>query len=357
MRLAGRLLKIIIFPSIYLLGACSPSQPQSAQTPAYVTNAEHILKVLTVDKSTAVSFFMRPVRSTACEYMFVEIGRKAENGQYETTNVLYPGRDRRDNFGQDQLENQLQFLEVDKPGEYGITAWGCKPYNLDMEGTVGLIATFDVAYGKLNYIGELGYSEGAQNIMIFEVGDRTEFALSQIRAQLPELEPYFQTSLMEKYVLKLTEEQKAELEKIQQSMVESQSYRRRLEALDNNAKYVNDQIAGLKAVYGHISDENWPEDKLRKFKSLQWRQVQNNETILRLNYFITSGKSQTVIDGYLSLREKSISAREEFEDYRIRNNISPKFDLNAKRSETYLTLQSNWLEAERSVKQYIEEHS
>lgn len=350
--------KIVFLLSVFFFGACSP--PQSSQVPQatkpYVTNAEHVLKVLTFDKSTAVSFFIKPVRTTACEYMFVEIGRQGEDGRFETTNVLFPGRSKRENFGQDQLRNQLQFFEVSKPGTYGITGWGCKPYNLDMQGTRGLIATFTVDYGKLNYIGELAYTEETQDSVIFEVGDRADFALEQIRALQPQLEPFFHPMPMKKYVLEFSEEEEAAFEKLQTQIVKSQAFNNRIEAFNANAKKISGELASMKAVYGHLSEDDWPDNSLLKYNVLQRKQFENNETILRLNYFINKKSGIAVIEKYLDLREKSTAARSEFEGYRIRNNISRDYNLNAERSERYLTLQSDWLEADRAVRRFIEDN-
>lgn len=198
------------------MAACSDTPQKTIEKP-YVTNAEYVLERIESAKTSAVAFQVKPVRKTACKYMYVEIGKQNADGKWARTNILYPGKDTRNNFGQNDLKDQVHFAEVDGVGKFGVLALGCEPYGGQLQAIRGLLATFDVEYGKLNYIGELalvplkGSAERFSNI---EVADRQTFAQEQIQLQLPALEPYFHANVSEKFVVKLSPERQAELDRM-----------------------------------------------------------------------------------------------------------------------------------------------
>ncbi len=199
---------------VSFFSACSEPSPKAeiSKPPAYVTNAEHVLTSLNSNKASAVAFQVKPVRSTACEHMYIEFGKKDAQGGWSLTNVMYPGKDVRDNFGQDELNDQIHFAEIDGPGEFGIIAFGCKPYGQDLKTYKGLMAEFKVDHGKLNYVGEVTLLPAGADFSTVYVVNRSKFARDQIAVQLPELEPYFHENIMEMYLPKLSKEQQAALD-------------------------------------------------------------------------------------------------------------------------------------------------
>ena len=196
------------------LAACSNTEDAIVEAP-YVTNAEYVLDRIDLDAKSGVAFQVKPIRTTACKHMYIEIGQQDANGQWRRTNAMYPGKDNRNDFGQKDLKDQIHFAEVDNVGEYGVIALGCEPYNGQMSAVRSLLATFEVEPGKLNYIGEIALiPTGSRGFSTVEVADRTDFALEQIQLQLPALESYFHASPMEKYVVEISPEQQAALDRI-----------------------------------------------------------------------------------------------------------------------------------------------
>lgn len=194
--------------------ACSEQGPAS-KADTYVTNAEYVLERIEQDSAATIAFQVNPVRKTACEYMYLEIGKKSENGQWATSNRLHPGKDARNKFGQNDLKDQVHFAEVNGEGEYGVLALGCKPYGRELNAIRGLIATFDVEPGKLNYIGEVALAPVVMNRREFskvEIADRTEFALEQIQTQLPALATHFHPNMMKKFEVEISPEQRAKMD-------------------------------------------------------------------------------------------------------------------------------------------------
>ena len=182
--------------------------------------------------------------------MYLEIGRQNSDGRWETTNAVFPGKDLRNNFGERDLENQVHFLEVDGTGEFGVLALGCAPYNGELQAIRGLLAKFDVEYGKLNYIGELAFVPAGpqfRNLAKSEVADRSEFARGQIQAKLPALAAYFRPAAASKIVKELPPDVRAELDKLSQ----------RKKAIEEK---VNKEFEAVKPL---IEARNLLSDKLR----------------------------------------------------------------------------------------------
>lgn len=194
--------------------ACSQSgdNQEISKPPAYVTNAEYVLQSLNSKEITAIAFQVKPVRSTACEHMYIEFGKKNAQGEWLTTNILYPGKNSREAFGAEKLNNQIHFAEVDGAGEYGVIAFGCKPYGRELKTHKGLMAEFKVDHGKLNYIGEVTLLPAGTNFATVYVVNRSKFAREKIEAQMPELKPYFHENIMEGYIPQLSKEQQAALD-------------------------------------------------------------------------------------------------------------------------------------------------
>jgi len=190
---------------------CSEVAPEP-KVEAYVTNAEYVLERLEVAKTSGVAFQVKPIRNTACKYMYLEIGKKSAEGSWETTNTDYPGKDNRNNFGETVLEDQIHFMEVDGFGEFGVLALGCAPYGEELQVIRAFLASFKVEYGKLNYIGEIALvpaGQGGGKFAHIKVEDRSEFGLNQIQSKLPALGAYFQSNVMEKFVPELSPETQA----------------------------------------------------------------------------------------------------------------------------------------------------
>lgn len=196
------------------VSACSQSgdKEQVSKTPEYVTNAEHVLKTLSANRNSAIAFQVKPERSTACEHMYIEFGKKDDQGEWSPTNILYPGKDSREAFGKDKLNDQIHFAEVGGADEYGVIAFGCKPYGRELKTYRGLMAEFRVDHGKLNYIGEVTLLPAGTDFATVYVVNRSKFAREQVEVQLPELEPYFHENIMEGYIPQLSKEQQAALD-------------------------------------------------------------------------------------------------------------------------------------------------
>jgi len=199
------------------LPACTESvdKKEITEAPVYVTNAQYVLNSLKDNNSSAVAFQVKPVRSTACEHMYIEFGKKNAQGEWSPTNILYPGKDSRESFGKDILNDQIHFAEVGAAGEYGVIAFGCKPYGRDLKTHRGLMAEFKVEHGKLNYVGEVTLLPAGTDFATVYVVNRSKFAREQIKVQLPELEQYFHENIMEMYLPKLSKEQQAALDEFE----------------------------------------------------------------------------------------------------------------------------------------------
>jgi len=196
--------------------ACSESEPKS-NAEAYVTNAEKVLQRLNSEYATAIAFQVKPPNAASCKHMYIEFGSMGADGKWASTIALNPGKDKRDNFGQYQLSNEIHFSEIDAEGDFGVLALGCKPHNKPPIMIKSLIATFDVMPGKLNYIGELALVPAGKQPTSFysvKVADRSDFALDQIRAQLPELESYLAFNVMEKFEIEMSQELRDKLDTI-----------------------------------------------------------------------------------------------------------------------------------------------
>lgn len=213
--MTSKLFKFTILLCIGLATACTDSSPET-KTDTFVTNAEYALRALDNESATVVAFQVKPIRQTACEYMHIELGGLNTAGQWVVTRALTPGKDERNNFGQYNLENQIHFSDVDGVGQFGVLGLGCKPSNEDIKITRGLMATFEVEQGKLNYIGELALTPVGTGFVKYDVTDRSDYALKQIQEQLPALEIYFKSNIMKtpKVDLGLSAEDLTKLDKI-----------------------------------------------------------------------------------------------------------------------------------------------
>jgi len=193
--------------------SCSDSdKSKTPAKPNHVTNAELALKSLEAGRAPAIVFHVKPIRSSACEYMYVEFGQQSDDGVWDyRTHSVSPGQDNRENFGQQNLKDQLHFAEVSQPGEYGVLKLGCKPYGADrvQEFSRGLQGTFNVEAGKLNYIGELALVPKGYASFEALIENRSAYAVEQIEAKLPSLSQFFHQSIVDKTGIELSPEQKA----------------------------------------------------------------------------------------------------------------------------------------------------
>ncbi len=195
-----------------LVGCSDNDKRNTPAKPVHVTNAELALKSLAAGGAPAIVFHVKPIRSTACEYMYVEFGQQSADGEWDyRTHSISPGQDNRENFGQQSLKDQLHFAEFSQPGEYGILKLGCRPYGADrvLEYSRGLQGTFNVEAGKLNYIGELALVPKGYASFEASIENRSDFAIEQIESRLPGLSKFFHESIVDKTSTELSPEQKA----------------------------------------------------------------------------------------------------------------------------------------------------
>ena len=199
--------------AISALISCSDNDKNKTSVkPVHVTNAELALKNLEAGEASAVVFHVKPIRSTACEYMYVEFGQQSADSAWDyRTHSISPGQDNRENFGQQSLEDQLHFAAFFQPGEYGILKLGCKPYGAERvrDYSRGLQGTFTVEAGKLNYIGELALVPKGYASFEALIENRSDFAVEQIEARLPGLSKFFHESIVDRTGTDLSPEQKA----------------------------------------------------------------------------------------------------------------------------------------------------
>lgn len=208
---------LIIFAISFVLGCSDLKTESAAPKPVHVTNAEQALRGLVTDGTSAVVFHVKPIRSTACEYMYIEFGQQSSDGEWDyRTHSISPGQDDRETFGQQDLKDQLHFAEVLKPGEYGVLALGCKPYGADRMKRIkrGFSGTFNIEKGKLNYIGELSLIPRGYASFDVDVENRSGFASGQIGLRMPGLSTFFHESIVEKTSTQLSPKQKARKDEI-----------------------------------------------------------------------------------------------------------------------------------------------
>lgn len=191
----SKLSKFALITLVATLTTCSEFETNTEfVVEPYVTNAEYFLDRIESGESSGVAFQVKPTHRKACKSMYIEIGKQNAEGFWETTNTLYPGKDSRDNFGQTVINDQIHFAEVDGEGQFSVLALGCEPYGDTLKVTKGLIATFNIDFGKLNYIGEVALMTtgiASRRFADIKFADRSEFALTQIQSQLPALERHF----------------------------------------------------------------------------------------------------------------------------------------------------------------------
>lgn len=327
---------------LFCLPACSESveKKEIAKAPVYVTNAQHVLNSLKNNKSSAVAFQVKPVRSTACEHMYIELGKKNAQGEWSLTNVMFPGKDVRDNFGQDELANQTHFAEVDGEGDYGVIGLGCKPYGREVKIYKGLFATFKVMENRLNYIGEIALIPTGSDFATVYIVNGTDFTEKQIRLQMPELEPFFNETIMEKYVPQISKEQQAALDAIDAEMKAVQPL------LDMRNQVVSELNVVIKEwnnfidIHGERSRADAAPEVKREFSRI-FRKKRVLEAQLELHdKFIKQRRSAKYVKKYMSLhtdyeakkeayyvakRDKSISESERSDKEEELNNARDVF--------------------------------
>lgn len=296
------------------IAACSENG-QKTKKNNYVTNAEFVLERIEEADASAVAFQVKPVRQTACEHMYIEFGKQNAEGQWSRTNYLNPGKDKRNNFGQVSLANQIHFAELDGGGEYGVLAIGCKPYNDELMIVPGLRTTFEVKPGKLNYIGEIALLPvGGRNSNFFkvEIADRTNFALEQIQSQLPELETHFQSNLMEEYVKELSPEVQAEIEKAVETARNKANSANQMRGLRN--RLVEDAAQAKLDLFIWKEANGEDRSRLTDAQNTVLRQLERNHAhktakIRRFDIWIARGKDSSTVQKYFALQASHEQAR------------------------------------------------
>ncbi|WP_026941921.1 hypothetical protein [Hellea balneolensis] len=294
-------LKLFLLISLLLIAACSEKVEAPPEVTAYITNAEYVLDAIKTNKTSAVAFQVKPIRSTACEHMYIEFGQKNAEGQWGTTNVAFPGKDRRNNFGQDKLSDQIHFVEVDGEGEFGIVALGCKPYGKDMKTYRGLMAEFKVDYGRLNYIGEIALLPAGTDFATVYLVNRSEFAKEQIRVELVELEPFFQENISETYVPQLSKEQQAALDAMDaREKAMKPLFDLRNQAADQANLAIREWNNHL-TKYGGRDNKNETAESKRRSVEIFKRKEALEERVKLHDKFIDEGRSLDYVRRYIAL--------------------------------------------------------
>jgi len=299
--------KLLSLLFIFGITACSDTGATN-KTEAHVTNAESVLNSLETENATAIAFHVKPNNAATCKTMYIEFGKKDAEGKWPSILSSNPGKDKNENFGQFQLSNQIHFLEIEAGGEFGVTALGCKPHNKRPIMIEGLFATFEVTPEKLNYIGEIalipsGESQG-QSLFRVNVTDRGDFALNQIRTQLPRLETYFQFNTMEKYVEELPPELLANLKELDEVVRNTTEKTHKIKAARNQ---LIDEVAMAHLEFEIWKDENGHDRRrLTEAQRVTYEQLDNDlmwarSKIYLFDLWVRHGKSYTEIQNFMTL--------------------------------------------------------
>jgi len=320
--MASKILTFACATFISGIAACS-DLGEANKTPDYVTNAEYVLERIEVGNSTAIAFQVKPPNPAACEHMFMRIGKKDAAGEWQTTNEVFPGKDKRDNFGQYQLSNQIHFAEVDNDGEFGVIALGCKAPGKQLIAIQGLQATFEITPDKLNYIGEIALvsigSVHNQSFFLVNVTDRTDFARQQLETQLPALDVHFQANIAQtkKHFLDLPPDAQADLEKITERAQQKRDNRRLL--INARAEF-NETVAQARLEKAHWERANGTNRHRHTDQQTAERRALNDNVrrlqskLYRFDDWISRDIDFAIIQKYLALEKSSRQAQKTYHD-------------------------------------------
>ncbi|MEP3890478.1 MAG: hypothetical protein ABJN69_08410 [Hellea sp.] len=336
-----------IIPLFGFLSGCSDMGSQkNSPKPKHVTNAEHVLKGLEVSKTSAVVFQVKPIRTTACEYMYIEFGQQDSEGEWiYRTHSISPGRDARESFGQQNLKDQLHFAEFETSGEFGVLALGCKPYGKDLMTTRKLLATFDVDDGKLNYIGEIALIPKSYRFFDVEVDQRTDFALEQIKAQMPELEAYFHRNIMTKFSVKLSPEQKDRKEQIYARARQFEQLLKVRDSIVREHDKVRGEMKAWEALHGYVKVDAPDAVKIERNKILLKASYLKNKVAL-YDRSVAESRSSAYVDEYVKLYDKLEAQRRiYFTKYPIKYPDFSPIRINGKLDPEQVQLADNIMEA------------
>jgi len=303
--------------TLFSISACSDAPKQTARQaePVRATNAEFVLDEMEISGATGVAFHVKPVRNAACEHMYVEISLKDENGKWDVTHALYPGKEARENFGQTPLADQIQFSTINAPGPYAVTALGCKPYGQDMWVFRGVLATFRTEAGKLNYAGEIGYDKKDKTFVSVTVADRSDFAKDLVTERMPAFAPYWQSNVMEEFTVKLPPEQLAALKKLAEKQKADQV---RLEYRNTVANKFNTALRDMRtwrAVYVDVDEPGVPQEAKAEYKMLQKSMSEYRKQIEDIDGLIAQNKSIAFIQAHMRLIDNLDAANARYRAY------------------------------------------
>lgn len=347
------------------IAACSDSKTSDAPiVKPYVTNAEYVLERIESGESSGVAFQVKPTHRKACKSMYIEIGRQNSEGFWETTNTLFPGKDNRDNFGQTVINDQIHFAEVDGEGQFAVLALGCEPYGDTLKITKGLIATFDVNFGELNYIGEIALITtgiASRRFSAIEVADRSEFALTQIQSQRPALEKHFQPNIMKKYVTEFTPQMQAKFDELYKRL-------EKIDALTENANRTitvrNKFFEEQKNVQGII--DIWDEKHGYPQKDLTRQQTEDRNKLLRqrgrilrkierYDDWIDRNIDFALTEKYMALAVAAERAEKDIDD-KFPGYLTRSLTEDESNSPEYLTLVNAAWDADAALDEFAERH-
>ena len=179
------------------LVSCDSQDTETAAivTEPYVTNAEYVLGEIQNNGGTGIVVQLNPQLSNLCTHMMVEISALGANGEWAASNILYPGKDKRDSMGEVLIENQPHFAALSKPGKHAVTGLGCQTHGQGMQGIRGLLAFFDAEPGKLKYVGEITYKYVSGGHANAQIADRKVDVAAKISERYPDLLEHFHVSL------------------------------------------------------------------------------------------------------------------------------------------------------------------
>lgn len=363
----SRCLKFPLVALICAATACSQSETKPVAD-AYVTNAEYVLERLELAKSSGVAFQVKPIRKTACKHMYIEIGKQNAEGRWESTNVAYPGKDNRNSFGQTDLKDQVHFVEVDGVGEYGVVALGCEPYGGNMQVVRNLLSTFKVEPGKLNYIGEIALvpvGSEARGFFTAEVMDRSDFAMGQIQLQLPEMDTYFYPNIMEKYVVEVSPQERAKLDRLAAKLkgIKKESDKRTKNAnliipkrnlLSKELKKANEALDLWDAQNGYPQQDQ-SDKQIAERRALRRTSGRLIIKIRRYDDWIDGDVPFPITEKYMKLEAAADRARRN-QDAKFPSKIGATLSRDLIRDPDYLALSEARSDANEALRAFAERH-
>ena len=289
------------------LSACAgEEQVAEIQAAPKLTAEQEILRVITEDKASAMAFSITPVSRFECQTISVDVLQKDKSDGFwipvETVKAIF---DVKNPAQRTAIKDQILYVPLEKPGTYAISNISCKPFvEDDQNQTVSwksTIGTFNVEYGRLNYVGTIAQHQLSGAVFIYEVADESDRIRELISSKNPDLAQYFSVNLLAEQSIRNFDGRELSVNQVLENKYRSADFYRLYSMLIQKRDFVERKHEEIRDNFARIK-WNSIDDAMQQLSYYANLTDHYQETVYKFEDVMSRSRDFDKLEGYFLLR-------------------------------------------------------